>query len=160
MSIKAGGITMTVGQRIKKIRKFRGKTLKEVGVALGNPEKTADVRVAQYESGKRNPTDETIELLAKILKVNPHAIGPHEHETMIGLMHTLFDLEECYGLHIDQIDGELVLRMDKSHKEYVNLFDSMLEWYEEWKRDQVSDDPVAYAEWKFTYPHPIGKKKK
>ena len=43
---------------------------------------------------------------------------------------------------------------------YVNFFDSMLEWYEEWKRDQVSDDPVAYTEWKFTYPHPINRKKK
>ena len=79
---------------------------------------------------------------------------------MIGLMHTLFDLEESYGLHIDQIDGELVLRMDKSHPEYINLFDSMLEWYEEWKHDKVSDDLVEYAEWKFTYPHPINRKKK
>ncbi len=151
---------MKVGQKIKMIRKFRGKTLKEVGIALGNPEKTADVRIAQYESGKRNPTEETIEQLAKVLKVNPHAIAPPEYETMIGLMHTLFDLEETYGLHIDQIGGELVLRLDRSHKEYLNLFDSMLEWYEERKRDEAGDDPVKYTEWKFTYPHPINRKKK
>lgn len=41
-------------------------------------------------------------------------------------MHTLFDLEESYDLHIDQIDGELVLKMkvylsasDQQEKEMI-----------------------------------------
>ena len=43
----------TVGRRLKLIRKFRGYSQKEFGVALGFPEKSADVRVAQYENKAR-----------------------------------------------------------------------------------------------------------
>lgn len=150
---------MKVGERIRRIRKFRGMTLRQLGVALGNPEKTADVRISQYESGKRNPTEESLAQMAATLHVDSRAISPHDHDNYIGLMYTLFDLEDTYGLHIDQIDGELVLRMDKHHPSYVNIFDMFLEWYEVWKRNQTSDDPVAYTEWKLNYPPKANRKK-
>lgn len=149
---------MKIGERIRRIRKFRGMTLKQLGVALGNPEKTADVRISQYESGKRNPTEDSLVQMAAAMNCSPNAIGPHDHDTYIGLMYTLFDLEDTYGIHIDQIDGELVLRMDKHHPDYLALFDHLLEWYEVWKRDQTDDDPAAYTEWKITYPPKINRK--
>ena len=46
-----------------------------------------------------------------------------------------FRLIQIIEIHIDQIDGELCLRMDCIHKEYVSVFDMMLEWYEAWKKD-------------------------
>lgn len=46
---------MTVGERIKYARKMRGLTQKELGLRIGFDENTADVRVAQYESGTRTP---------------------------------------------------------------------------------------------------------
>ena len=46
---------MILGERIKRIRTFRGLTQRELGLKLGYEERNADVRVAQYESGYRVP---------------------------------------------------------------------------------------------------------
>ena len=47
---------MTVGDKIKKIRAFRGMTQKELGVAIGLEENGADNRVAQYETRQAKPS--------------------------------------------------------------------------------------------------------
>ena len=151
---------MTIGERIKRVRMKRGMTQKELGVALGFPERSADVRIAQYESGSRTPKEDLIRQIAAILHVNPHAISSVDYGTYIGLMYALFDLEDTYGLHIDQIDGELCIRLDKYRKDYPELFDMMHKWYEAWKHDQ--DDPSSldeYIDWKLNYPHYISRKK-
>ena len=49
---------MTVGEKIKKIRTFRGMTQKELGLAIGFEEKGADNRIAQYETNYRVPKRE------------------------------------------------------------------------------------------------------
>ena len=61
---------MTLGERIKRIRTFRGLTQRELGLKLGYEERNADVRVAQYESGYRVPKKDTLMEIAKILNVN------------------------------------------------------------------------------------------
>ena len=150
---------MNTGERIKRIRVKRGMTQKELGIAVGFPERSADVRIAQYESGTRKPKEDLVNALARVLNVSPHAIADTDYDTPIGLMYTLFDLEDTYGIHIDQIDGELCLRMNCIHKEYVSVFDMMLEWYEAWKKDQEDESNLdGYLEWKLGYPHPINKK--
>ncbi|MFR7616363.1 MAG: helix-turn-helix domain-containing protein, partial [Faecalibacillus intestinalis] len=50
---------MKLGARIRKIRMFRNITQKELGRRLGYGESSADVRIAQYESGQRTPKQET-----------------------------------------------------------------------------------------------------
>ena len=44
-----------MGDKIHRIRDFRGMTQKQLGMAVGFDEKSADVRIAQYESGTRTP---------------------------------------------------------------------------------------------------------
>ena len=83
---------MTIGERIKRIRIKRGMTQKEFGLALGFPARSADVRIAQYESGIRKPKDDLIAQMAAVLHVNPHAISSVDYGTYIGLMYTFFDL--------------------------------------------------------------------
>jgi len=61
---------MILGERIKRIRTFRGLTQRELGLKLGYEERNADVRVAQYESGYRVPKKDTLMQIAKILNVN------------------------------------------------------------------------------------------
>ena len=47
-------------------------------------------------------------------------------------MHTLFTLEDLYGLHIGEIDGELCLRLDKSKgTTYLSMFDMFHAWQEQ-----------------------------
>ena len=144
---------MNIGERIKRIRTLRGMTQKDLGIALGFPERSADVRVAQYESGSRTPKEDVIQEMAKVLKVKPKAIADPDYNTYIGLMYMFFDLEETYGIHVDEIDGELCLRLDRSRKDYIELFDMLLKWNEARENGQVDfDSSVAYEEWKLHYP--------
>lgn len=39
----------SIGQRLKFVRRFRRLTQKELGLLMGYSEKTADVRIVQYE---------------------------------------------------------------------------------------------------------------
>lgn len=59
------------GQRLKFVRRFRRLTQKELGILMGYSEKTADVRIAQYEKNARSPKADTIAKLAEVLNVSP-----------------------------------------------------------------------------------------
>ena len=147
---------MNTGERIKRIRTLRGMTQKDLGIALGFPERSADVRIAQYESGSRTPKEDVIQEMAKVLKVKPKAIANPDCNTYIGLMYMFFDLEETYGIHVDEVDGELCLRLDRSRKDYTELFDMLLKWNEARKNGQADfDSSVVYEEWKLHYPPSI-----
>ena len=58
---------MAVGDRIKRVRNFRKMTLKELGMAVGFDENSADVRIAQYENNSRKPKDELLKKIATVL---------------------------------------------------------------------------------------------
>ena len=49
---------MAIGERIRFFRNLRGMTQKLLGIQVGFPEKTADIRIAQYESGTRTPKED------------------------------------------------------------------------------------------------------
>ncbi|MDE6838618.1 MAG: helix-turn-helix domain-containing protein, partial [Acutalibacter sp.] len=55
---------MAIGERIRFFRNLRGMTQRYLGMLLGFPERSSDVRVAQYESGTRTPKQNVIEELA------------------------------------------------------------------------------------------------
>lgn len=65
---------MIKGQRIRYFRNLRGLTQKELGIQMGFSENTADVRIAQYESGTRKPKAEMTAALAQALGVAPQAL--------------------------------------------------------------------------------------
>ena len=58
---------MAVGDRIKRARNLRGMTQKELGIAIGFEEKSADIRIAQYESNTRTPKEELLRKIAEVL---------------------------------------------------------------------------------------------
>ena len=115
---------MAIGKRIRFFRNRKGMTQKQLGEILGFLGKTSDVRMAQYESEARTPKQDLVKEMAHILDVSPRAITVPEIDSYIGLMHTLFALEDMYGLKIGEIDGEVCLRLDKSTgSTYSTMFD-------------------------------------
>ncbi len=66
---------MAIGERIRFIRNLRGMTQKYLGMSIGFTEKTADVRMAQYESGARTPKENMTSDLANVLGVCPQALA-------------------------------------------------------------------------------------
>ena len=87
---------MAIGERIRFLRNLKGMTQKWLGMAVGFDEKTADIRMAQYESGTRTPKENLTNDLAKVLEVSPAALNVPNIDSYVGLMHTLFALEDIY----------------------------------------------------------------
>ena len=101
---------MAIGERIRFLRNLRGMTQKYLGTAIGFPEKTADIRMAQYESGTRTPKADVTNELAKVLEVSPLALTVPDIDSYDGIMHTLFTMEDLYGLRIDTLSDEVCIR--------------------------------------------------
>lgn len=58
---------ITFGRKLKYLRQKKHLTQKELGITLGFPEDSADVRIAQYEADARKLRDENLDKIAKIL---------------------------------------------------------------------------------------------
>ena len=103
---------MAIGERIRFFRNLRGMTQKYLGTVVGFPEKTADIRMAQYESGSRTPKADLTENLAGVLGVSPLALYVPDIDSYLGLMHTLFTLEDRYGLTIVKTENGVSMYAD------------------------------------------------
>lgn len=145
---------MAIGERIHFFRTMRGMTQKYLGTLVGFPDRSADVRLAQYESGSRKPKADLTAALAHALDVSPQALDVPEIDSEIGLMHTLFALEDIYGLTIGEADGEVCLNVnkDKGRRAY-----ELLKMLHAWKEqaDKLSADEInreEYDRWRYYYP--------
>lgn len=145
---------MATGERIKFIRNLRGMTQKYLGMIIGFDNKAADVRIAQYESGARKPKENLINTLANALEVSPQALTVPNIDSYINLMHTLFALEDLYGLKINSIDGELCLTLDKTMGEtYLSMYEMFKAWHKEAnKLQEESISKEEYDRWRYNYP--------
>jgi len=145
---------MAIGERIRFIRNLRGMTQKYLGIAAGFDEKTADVRMAQYEAGTRTPKDNMVNSLAVALEISPEALAVPDIDSYTGLMHTLFALEDLYGLKINNLDGELCLTLDKSKgSSYLSMFEMFSAWQKEY--DKLKSREITreeYDTWRYNYP--------
>ena len=146
---------MAIGERIHFFRILRGMTQKYLGTIVGFPERSADVRLAQYETGTRKPKAELTAALAQALDVSPHALDVPDIDSYIGLMHTLFTLEDLYGLTVSESeDGEICLKVDTSKgKDAHELRKLLYAWKEQ--ADKLSSEEISkdkYDEWRYHYP--------
>ena len=140
---------MAIGNKIKRIRNLRGLTQKEFGRLIGFDEKTADVRVAQYESGTRTPKADLLQKMAEVLDVNICSLSEPSLYSAEEIMFALFELDDNYPIKILDIPSE----------KHSVCFDSVLmdSFLSEWQtRKQELEDgiitPEEYLEWKINFP--------
>ena len=145
---------MAIGERIRFFRNLCGMTQKYLGQVVGFPEKTADIRMAQYESGSRTPKADLTNKLAEIFDISPQALTVPDIDSYNGLMHTLFTLEDLYGLKITELDGEVCLHLDKGMgTNYIAMFEMFSAWEEQaekLKNGEISKE--EYDNWRYNYP--------
>lgn len=145
---------MAIGERIRFIRNLRGMTQKYLGTLVGFPEKTADIRMAQYEAGTRTPKEDLTKALAGALDVSPLALDVPDIDSYFGLMHTLFTLEDRYGLTIETRDGEVLFRIDpRKGKDAARISELVCAWAavaEKYRAGEISRD--EYDKWRYYYP--------
>ena len=145
---------MAIGERIHFFRIMRGMTQKYLGMLVEFPEKSADVRLAQYETGSRKPKADLTAALAQALDVAPQALDIPDIDSYIGLMHTLFTLEDIYGLTVSESDGEICLKVNKDKsKDAAELLKMLCAWKEQ--ADKLSAEEISredYDQWRYNYP--------
>ena len=145
---------MAIGERIRFFRNLRGMTQKYLGTVVGFPEKTADIRMAQYESGSRTPKADLTESLAGVLGVSPLALSVPDIDSYLGLMHTLFTLEDRYGLTVEKGENGVSMRVDtrkgKDAAELSEMLNAWAEQAEKYHNGDISRD--EYDKWRYNYP--------
>ena len=145
---------MSTGERIRYFRRRKGLTQAELGEAMDFAGKSTNVRVAQYDWNRREPRKDVIEQFAEIFDVAPEAIQNPDIDTKIGLMHTLFQIEDLYGLTITVLDGYICLKQDINHPKYNKEFaDDLRAWYV--MKNKLTTGSISkdeYDEWRYKYP--------
>ena len=145
---------MAIGERIRFFRNLRGMTQKYLGQMVGFPEKTADIRMAQYESGSRSPKAELTENLAGVLGVSPLALSVPNIDSYLGLMHTLFTLEDRYGLTVENGENGVSLHVDpRKGKDAAELSEMLTAWAEQaekYRNGKINRED--YDKWRYNYP--------
>jgi transcriptional regulator with XRE-family HTH domain len=145
---------MAIGERIRFIRNLRGMTQKYLGTLVGFPEKTADIRMAQYEAGTRTPKEDLTNAVAGVLEVSPLALNVPDIDSYFGLMHTLFALEDLYGLTIGKQGDDVIFRVDPNKgKDAAALHEMIDAWAtvaEEYRSGKIGKE--KYDVWRYNYP--------
>ena len=121
---------------------------------VGFPEKTADIRMAQYESGSRTPKAELTENLAGALGVSPLALSMPDIDSYLGLMHTLFTLEDRYGLTVETGENGVSLRVDPlKGKDVAELSEMLTAWAQQAEKLRNGEvNRENYDKWRYNYP--------
>ncbi|MCM1362857.1 MAG: helix-turn-helix domain-containing protein [Clostridiales bacterium] len=142
-----------IGDKIYRICYFRGMTQKQLGVAVGFDERSADVRIAQYESGTRTPKQALVEKPAEVFDVNPQFFSNDEIFGAEGVMMLLFELDEYYPISIQDCKDE-----DGNDRKgmcfgSVLMTDLLSEWQK--RKKDLADGKISkveYTEWKLNWP--------
>lgn len=146
---------MSIGNKIKKIRVNRNITQKELGLAIGFNERTADVRMAQYESGTRVPKENVIIKIAEVLKVNPDYLMAPAIDSTEEIIYALIYLDEYNQLNMEAEDYTtpegVALKRIKLNLTFLDRF--LEEWYD--KKEELNNGIITqeeYYEWKINWP--------
>jgi hypothetical protein len=92
--------------------------------------------------------------LAAALDVSPQALAVPDIDSYIGLMHTLFTLEDRYGVQVCESDGEVCLKVDSSQGKDAAEFHKMLCTWKEQAAKLAAGEITKedYDNWRYHYP--------
>ena len=128
-------------------------TQKYLGMLVGFPEKTADIRMAQYEAGARTPKEELTRALAHALDVSPAALSVPQFRDDVELMHMLFSLEDLCGLTVRKGEDGIALYIDpRKGRDAASLYDDIAVWAEKAKQLRSGNlSREEYDHWRYSY---------
>ena len=132
---------MAIGERIHFFRTLRGMTQKYLGMAVGFPERSADVRLAQYETGTRTPKADLTAALAQTLDVSPQALSVPDIDN--------------YSLKVVEADGRACLQADifQGGRQASELNKILIAWREQAAKLEAGEiTKEDYDRWRYNYP--------
>ena len=157
---------MTVGENIRRIRKERGLTQKQLGELVG----ASEAYIRAYESGRRNPKPSSLEKIANALAVNPEVLENSDFD-MIKAMHRLFQIARQYNGHLFECKDEEGNDTVGIRFETLTLMSAWCQRYEKFLEDVEKCNEIKdakkrgealikaetdYDRWMDTYPEQNG----
>lgn len=89
-----------------------------------------------------------------MLGVSPLALSVPDIDSYLGLMHTLFTLEDCYGLTVETGEIGVSLRVDprkgKDAAELSEMLNAWAEQAEKYRNGKINRED--YDKWRYNYP--------
>lgn len=115
---------MKIGEKLKRIRKFRGYNQPEFAKMIGLGENAAP-RIAQYESGYRVPSSKLLKTMAEVLNCNPLTLVDVTGQNVEELMTMFFWLEEEHPgmFHAFQVQRTELTDYDSKATDDVKIYD-------------------------------------
>lgn len=143
---------MTVGEKIRKFRTEQNLLQKELAYKC----RMSESAIRNYELGNRTPSPKHLEVIASALGVSIFAISEPNLNSELGVMHTLFELEESYNLNVVEEHGIYYLKAAPKRKGQDSIYDLIIEWGEANKKYLAGEmTEEEYAKWKNTFPRSI-----
>lgn len=149
---------MTIGEKIRFIRQFRGITQAELGRRI---DLTGD-RIRQYENDVRTPKQEVIDDLAEALNIDSSFLVDHNIDKDIDIIQVLFELEDRYKLDLQKTDEGYSLNIPNTSSPLPH---SLLTYLDYWYNVRQNATPKLndtkeemdlkisnYKEWKYQFP--------
>ncbi len=88
------------------------------------------------------------------MEVSPQALAVPDIDSYLGLMHTLFTLEDIYGLTVEKGENDVSLRIDprkgKDAAEISVMLSAWAEQAEKYRNGDISRED--YDKWRYNYP--------
>lgn len=155
---------MTLGDKIRKYRTLKGLTQAQ----LGSMVKLTGDRIRQYENDVRKPKDGKLMEIAEALNINPTALFEPDYCNPNSVMHTLFELEDIYGLRFEKSEEnyQLVFSQSDDCQNSDWLIEGIAAWTTKRKELQpdindsaeaITDKKEKYTLWKARYPYDLGE---
>ena len=127
-------------------------TQKELGLSVGFLPVSADVRIAQYESGSRKPKAELLAAIANTLGVTPAALTVPDIDSSAGLMQALFALEDRYGITIEENAAGTDFRLNIPYPGFTPLSLDLSFWAELHRRLESGEiTQEEYDDWRYNF---------
>ena len=126
---------MTIGERLKYIRKYRKISQQSLGETIGFPSASAGIRISQYESNTRYPKKDICIKLSNVLKCD-YKIFYNKISSFENFVLTLILAEELEG---DSITTEKI----------ISFLDDLQNMKALLQNKKISKE--EYFEWKINY---------
>ncbi|MGM9875951.1 MAG: helix-turn-helix domain-containing protein [Bacilli bacterium] len=139
---------LSQGSRIAFVRQFRLMTQDNLSDKLGLTGECKRRTMTRYEKGERNPKEDRVLEMSKILNVNVNSIKKYDYKEVIDLIYTLMWLEELIPNY--QIDVSNVPNVND--KNIITIKNFLSEWQIiRLKRLRREISYEKYIEWKLNY---------
>ena len=144
----AMGGELKTGELIKKYRKMRKMTQKQLAAACGQ----TDSAIRNYELGNRTPGESRIQAIASALAISPEALREVPLASSRQALGLLFRLNEELGLEPMEVDGTMVLGFGSAAEKSPKLAMAIRAWKE--MLDSAKAGEITLAEldtWKVEF---------